>query len=189
MTDDVTTEVIAIFDAALATHMHTAFGPAWRSMCHQSAKISTLALKTLFPDLSVELKRVELIAMMEGSPRFVHIGWAEDPNRIDGKFPAHFATAVGTGLYDPTFHQLRNVKTPLTLPDEPFFYAARFLTDAPIDRDGVRWAVWPKGAARLRIGYKVHSELHADLPAGLLISDRKAQAHAAEVVRQVKPLL
>lgn len=189
MTQDLTDDAIATFDAALARHMHTAFGPSWRTRCHQSAKVSTFALRLLYPEVSVELKQVELVALMAGADRFVHIGWAEDPNRIDGKIPAHFATSVGGGLYDPTFSQLRDVKTPLTLPAEPFFYAARFLTDAPVDSDGFHWAAWEHGSGRLRIGYKVHPELRRELPVGMLMTDQEAEAHAGAVVRQLRPLL
>lgn len=189
MIQGLTNDAMAIFDAVLASHMHAAFGPAWRSMCHQSAKVSTVALRHLYPGASVELKQVELVALMAGAARFVHIGWAEDPNRIDGKIPAHFAAVIGTGLYDPTFSQLRNVKTPLALPPEPFFYADRFFLDAPLDTDGFRWAAWEAGSGRLRIGYKIHPELHGAVPAGMLMTDEEAEAHAAAVVRQMQPRL
>lgn len=174
-------ETIEAFDYALDAHMLPAFGPAWRSMCHQSAKVAAKALKLLYPALPVELKRVELLALMEGAGGFVHIGWADDPERIEGKIPAHFATTIGTGLYDPTFHQLRGSKTPLDLPPQPYFYAERFLVDAPTDRQGIQWVGLPRSTGLLRVGYKMHPMLEPLVPMEGVMSDSAAQAHATAV--------
>lgn len=179
-------EDIEAFDNALSGHMQQSFGPAWRSMCHQSAKVAARALKLLYPALHVEMKRVELLAMMEGAGGFVHIGWADDPERIEGKIPAHFATTVGTGLYDPTFHQLRNSKTPLDLPPQPYFYAERFLADAPTDRHGIQWVALPRSTGMLRVGYKVHPMLEPLIPMEGMMSDSTAQVHAAAVAARLQ---
>lgn len=185
MSADLQDDKIAAFDRALDGYMSNEIGAAWRGMCHQSAKVSAIALRQLYSHLPVELKRVELVALMEGAGRFVHIGWADDPAQIPGKIPAHFAVSVGSALYDPTFHQLRSVKTPLELPDEPYFYAERFLVAAPMDPDGFRWVGLSRSKGTLRVGYKVHGNEHLNLPRQALMSDSQAHAHAAAVVALV----
>lgn len=178
------------FDNALDGHMRQFFGPGWRTMCHQSAKVSATALQILYPTLNIGMKRVELIALMEGAGSFVHIGWAEDPERIEGKYPVHFATAVGNGLYDPTFHQLKDAKTRLDLPPHSFFYAEHFLSNAPLDRDGIRWVGLPRTTGMLRVGYKVHVTLQPPVEMEGMMSESTARMHAEAVVSRLqKPYL
>jgi hypothetical protein len=175
-------DALEVFDFLMDRHMSENFGEEWRTMCHQSAKIAALALARLYPKTDIALSRVELIALMEGAPGFVHIGWADDPAAIPGKMPAHFAVKVGTGLYDPTFWQLRFVKTPLNLPSEPYFYVPEFLAKAPLDNDGFRWVGLERPTGMLRIAYKMQSILLPFDTSQGLMSEETAEAHAAAVV-------
>lgn len=173
-------EFIVKFDKVLDKYMLGFAGENWRTMCHQSAKIAAKSLLLLLPNLKIEMRRVELIAKMDGGNSFVHIGWLEDSNKIQGKFPAHFAVAIGSGLYDPTFYQLRFAKTPLDLPDEPFFYFSEFFK-TPKDREGFRWLSERRPTGRLHIAYMMQSTPIPEEEKRKLMSDGIAKKHAKKV--------
>lgn len=170
------------FDDALDQYMRQAVGEMWRTKCHQSAKIAAKALARLYPNLYVEMRRVELIARMEGAPRYVHIGWLHDPHKIDGKAPVHFAVAVGQALYDPTLGQLHYAKTPLDIPPEAHFFEPSFFSRPVTAKDGFRWGSAQRPLGLLHVGYKmqpakVPSEVMRDM-----MSDEEAREHARKVV-------
>jgi hypothetical protein len=126
------TDVIGQFDRAMDLYMSTRYGgdDAWRAACHKAAKIAAAPLQEILPSVPVKAVLVELMAYMDGGTRLAHIGWRNDPQTIQGFFPMHWAVQIGDDLYDPCFWQLRNTKTPLRLPAEPYFYAADWFARA-----------------------------------------------------------
>lgn len=190
-------DVMTKFDSSLAQYMAITFDGAtvdtwpmlnhWRTKCHLSAKVAANALRILFPQEKAALLRVEMKAKMAGDPRFVHTGWVDDPNRFAGKYPMHWAVRVGRGLYDPTFWQLCMTRTPLELPDEPFFFAPQFFDFASdpafVGEDGFLWAQMqrPGSSAVLRVAYMVQPRPLPPEEQALLMSDSQARRHGENV--------
>jgi hypothetical protein len=191
-------KTITRFDAALAQYMAITFDGGdsstwpmlnhWRTKCHSGAKIAAFALRLLFPLEAPMLLRVEMKAKMAGSVRFVHTGWADDPNRFQGSYPMHWAVRVGKGLYDPTFWQLRVTRTPLELPDEPFFFAPEFFKFASdpqyVDTEGFLWAQMqrPGSNQTLWVAYMMQPRPLPPEEEAILMSDGQARRHAERVV-------
>lgn len=185
-------QTVERFDRALSRHMEVAIGGGpefWRTMCHQAARISARALHMLFPAEAIDVRRVELIGKMNSAQRFVHIGWSEDREVIDGKHPMHWAVHIGRGLYDPTgMHQLRMAKTPLRLPDVKFLFHPEMFDMArkadPNDAGGFGLAgIRPEseGDDFLWIGYKlVDKPLPPDVEAGQM-AEGLVRKHAKKV--------
>lgn len=180
------------FDSILSEYMRSIKGwggDRWRKSCHQSAKIAAAALADLLPEADVRARRVELIAHMAGTNRCAHIGWKLDTSSIGGQYPMHWAVSMSGDLYDPTFWQLRLMKTPLTLPDQPFCYAPGMigrLTEpgAKLD-DGFLW-VGHAGAPGLRIGYCLRDDPLPDSVARTLMSNAEAAEHGLRVAEMVR---
>lgn len=175
-----------LFDQAMDQHLKQAFGPNWRSMCHQSAKIASKALRLLAPGLSAELGRVELAGyMQETEPgekrRMVHIGWLNDPRPVQaGDIRAHFAVVMGDGLYDPTFAQLETrAKTPLDLP-VPYFYSPTLLSTT-VGFEDFHWCMAERPSGMLCVGYKRQPAPINPADMRYLISDGDAKPHARRV--------
>lgn len=180
------TDLIGRFDRAMDLHMSSRFGGnnAWRGACHRAAKIAAVALERTLPSVEVKAVLVELVAYMDGGTRFVHIGWRDDPQTIPGSFPMHWAVQIGDDLYDPCFWQLKNMKTPLRLPAEPYFHAPDWFAQArsgcATDAEGVTWCI-DSGSSGLNIGYLVRSdELPSRVRAQLMNRDT-VHAHAGLV--------
>jgi len=180
------TDVIAQFDRAMDLYMSARFGGdnAWRGACHRAAKIAAVALEGILPSVPVKAVLVELVAYMDGGTSFVHIGWRDDRQIIPSSFPMHWAVQVGDDLYDPCFWQLRNMKTPLRLPAEPYFHAPDWFERArcgsATDDQGVTWCI-DGDSPRLNVGYLVRSdELPSRIRAQLMNRDT-VRAHAGRV--------
>lgn len=173
-------EYIMDFDKKFEQYMLDFAGSKWRTMCHQSAKIASKSLQLLFPDSKIQMRRVETIAWMEGGKSFVHIGWLKDTNKINGKMPAHFAVAIEKGLYDPTFEQLKFCKTPLDLPDIPYFYNPEF-ANIVIDKNGFRWSSVDRPLGILHVGYMFQDAPLPKTELDFLLSNELAQKHAEKV--------
>ena len=180
-------EYMEKFDEVFEKYMLDFAGPKWRTMCHQAAKISAKSLQLLFPNIKIKMRRVEVIAWMEGGKSFVHIGWLQDPNKIEGKMPAHFAVEVGKGLYDPTFYQLRLCKTPLDLPEDPYFYHNEF-AKLIADKNGFRWFYGNRPSGVLHIGYMFQNEQIPKEDLSKLLSDGEAKKHAEKVAALCKKI-
>lgn len=187
---------IVQFDRILDLYMRAVpgwGGTAWRGSCHRSAKVAAAALNVLFPSVEVRVRRVELIALMAGATSFAHLGWKGDTRVLDGMFPMHWAVEVDGGLYDPTFWQLNQAKTPLDLPERPFCYAPGLVRNMEdrrgVDGEGFAW-IGNDAAPGLRIGYCLRDD---PLPAAItaaLISDDEALFHgreAAFLARRILP--
>jgi hypothetical protein len=179
---ELTVTSFELLDAALAAHMHKVFGVAWRSMCHQSAKVAQKALQRLYPAQSVQLLRVELVAMMDGAGSFVHIGWSEDEEKIPGKNPAHFAVRIGSALYDPTFAQLKGARTPLDLPPTPYFFHTSFFEQVENYATNFRMMAQKRPTGLLRVGYKMQPETLSAEILQTFMSDDVAERHAIELI-------
>jgi hypothetical protein len=185
----VSPEYIEQFDKVFEQYMFDFAGIKWRTMCHQSAKIAAKSLQLLLPNIKIEMKRVELVAWMEGGKSFVHIGWLQDENIIEGKMPAHFAVIVGNSLYDPTFYQLRLCKTPLDLPEENYFYYPDYFK-LPKDENGFRWVHDKRPSGMLHVAYMLQPaplNLSEEDKKGLL-SDNLAKKHANKIADICKKL-
>jgi hypothetical protein len=174
-----------LFDRAMDMHLRQAFGPGWRTMCHQSAKIAAKALRLLQPTLPAELRRVELAGYMKETAgdtqrKMVHIGWIDDPRPVRaGDVRAHFAVVIGDGIYDPTFAQLGTRTTPLDLP-EPYFYSPGVLS-APLGFEDFHWGMAERPGGLLCVGYKLQpTPLDATMRQHLM-SDSQAKPHARRV--------
>lgn len=176
---------IARFDEAVDLYMSAVFGAnnAWRSACHRAAKVAAAALTELYPEVAVRAVRVELLAHMDGGASYAHFGGREDRER-EGQFPMHWAVQIGDDLYDPTFWQLRTVRTPLTLPSTPYFFAEQWFDFARsgrgTDADGVTW-VHDGAEPGLKVGYLVRND---DLPPHVspyLMPDDQARMHGRMV--------
>jgi hypothetical protein len=176
----VSPEYMKKFDELFEQYMLDFAGSNWRTMCHQAAKIASRSLQLLFPSIKIKIKRVEVIAWMEGAKSFVHIGWLEDPNKIEGKMPAHFAVEVGKGLYDPTFYQLRFCKTPLDLPEDQYFYYPEFIK-LNVDKNGFRWFYGDRPSGVLHIGYMFQDAPLSKEDLEQLMSDGLAKKHGEKV--------
>jgi len=173
-----------LFDQAMNAHMSQAFGPKWRSMCHQSAKIAAKALRQLAPGSSAELQRVELAGYMKHAPdvqrKMVHIGWVNDPRPIrHGDIRAHFAVVIGDAIYDPTFEQLGTRTTPLDLP-APYFYSTSVLS-APLGFEDFHWGMAERPSGVICVGYKLQPEPIAQEFRQFLMADAAAKPHARRV--------
>ncbi len=173
-------DTLASLDAALATYMSERYGEEWRTMCHQSAKVATLALRKRFPRAGAELVRVELLALMKDSTRGVHIGSPDDTPK-PGKYPMHWAVRMGSALYDPTFCQLQRSPTPLDLPETPFFYAPELLAAEHLVR-GFYWAVCDRPTGQLQVGYKLQPAALPSEALAQLMPEGLAKRHADRVV-------
>jgi hypothetical protein len=184
---EVSPEYIEKFDKLFEQYMFDFAGPNWRTMCHQSAKIASKSLQLLFPQIKIKMRRVEVIAWMEGGKSFVHLGWLEDPEKIEGKMPAHFAVEIGKGLYDPTFYQLRLCKTPLDLPDEPYFYYPKF-KDLIKDSNGFRWFHGDRPSGILHIAYMFQDVPLPKEELEKLLSDKEAKHHGQKVADLCKKI-
>jgi hypothetical protein len=183
----VSSEYMEKFDQLYEQYMFDFAGSKWRTMCHQSAKIASRSLQLLFPNIKIKMRRVELIAWMEGGKSFVHIGWLEDPNKIEGKMPAHFAVEVGKGLYDPTFYQLRLCKTPLDLPEDSYFYYSEF-AKLNMDKNGFRWFHGNRPSGVLHIGYMFQDALLPKEELTHLLSDGEARKHGEKIAALCKKI-
>lgn len=102
----------AILDSYMSANLSSLGQAHWRTFCHKSAKIAAFALTELFPAVPIKAHLVELIARMADGKSFVHIGWKEDHDVRPGTYPMHWAVQLGPHLYDPTFAQLKNARTP-----------------------------------------------------------------------------
>jgi len=180
------TDVIAQFDRAMDLYMSARFGGdnAWRVACHRAAKIAGAALEGILPSVPVKAVLVELVAYMDGGTSFVHIGWRNDPHKIPGAYPMHWAVQIGDDLYDPCLWQLRNMKTPLRLPATPYFHApdwfARARSGEATDAEGVTWCI-DSGSPGLNVGYLVRDD---GLPSGVraqLMNRDTVRVHAGQV--------
>lgn len=177
---------IVQFDRAMDLYMSARFGGdhAWRGACHKAAKIAAAALEGILPSVPVKAVLVELLAYMDDGTSFAHIGWRNDPEKIPGAMPMHWAVQIGGDLYDPCFWQLRNMKTPLRLPAAPYFHApdwfARAHSGCATDAEGVTWCI-DSGSPGLNVGYLVRSdELPSRVRAQLMNRDT-VHAHASLV--------
>lgn len=176
---------IARFDEAMDLYMSAVFGGnnAWRSCCHRAARVAVAALKELYPEAAVRAVRVELLAYMDNGTNYAHIGCVDD-RELEGQFPMHWAVQIDDNLYDPTFWQLRTVRTPLTLPSAPYFFAERWFDFARsgrgTDADVVTW-VHDGAKPGLNVGYLVR---HDELPpyvSPYLMPDEQARMHGRMV--------
>lgn len=176
---------IALFDRALDQHLRAEFGATWRSMCHQSAKVASKALRLLSPAMPAQLARVELAGYMteegpETQRRMVHIGWKDDPRPLrSGEVRAHFAVVIEDAVYDPTFEQLGSRTTPLDIP-APFFFSPEILA-APLGFEDFHWVVANRPAGRLCIGYKLQPAPLDTASRQFLMTDAEAKRHARRV--------
>jgi hypothetical protein len=176
---------IALFDRALDQHLRAEFGPTWRTMCHQSAKIAAKALRLLSPAMPAQLARVELAGYMaaegaETQRRMVHIGWKDDPSPVrEGEVRAHFAVVIEDGVYDPTFEQLGTRATPLDIP-APYFFSESMLS-APLGFEDFHWVTATRPTCRLCIGYKLQPAPISSASRQQLMSDAEAKPHARRV--------
>ena len=177
----VTPRFVTQFDGILDQYLSAFHGPSWRTMCHQSAKVAAKALNAVPVKHGASLCRVEMAVMMKNAQGFVHIGDPDD-ERIDGKVPMHFVVRIGDAAYDPTFWQLRFVKTPLDLPQKPFFFAPNVWgADAPEDSRGFRWSAVDRPTGTLLVGYKLQP---APLPLDVsqpFMPDDVADKHARQL--------
>jgi len=175
---------IAQFDQAMHLYMAARFGGTWRVACHKAAKIAAAALAEIVPSVPVRAVLVELLAYMDGGTSFAHIGWRDDPLTVPGSFPMHWAVQIGDDLYDPCFWQLRNMKTPLRLPPEPYFFVKDWFAVArsgcATDAEGVTWCR-DQEVPGLNVGYLARSdELPSRVRAQLMTRDA-VRAHAGLV--------
>lgn len=177
---------IAQFDRAMDLYMSARFGGdnAWRVACHKAAKIAAAALERILPSVPVKAVLVELVAYMDGGTSFVHIGWRNDPHKIPGAYPMHWAVQIGDDLYDPCLWQLRNMKTPLRLPATLYFHApnwfARARSGEATDAEGGTWCIDSGGPGR-NVGYLVRDD---GLPSGVraqLMNRDTVRVHAGQV--------
>lgn len=163
----------------------------WRAECHRSAQVAAAALQLLFPQVGVQVRRVELAAYMVGGERMAHIGWSGDTRVIEGHYPMHFAVQVGEDLYDATaFWQLRNMQTPLALPEEPYCHVpgAMPLLEDP-KAAGLHGFLWMSNdecrrVRGLRFGYLLRSDPLPPEMEAHLISPQQARADAIAIANQ-----
>jgi hypothetical protein len=193
MAEKLSDDFIVRFDAALDNHMATAFAadPSttgvlaqnWRHRCHQSAKIAARSIGILL-NCKTELVRVQLRAMMDGSPQYVDLGNPDDPPTAARRYSMHWAVRIGSSLYDPTaLWQLRSAKTPLSLPPYPYFFFEDFFKLAAPSPDGGLTVAFKGPEGKLYLDYKL---IPVPLPPAIIaqmLPDGEVRRHAREVAK------
>ncbi len=105
------------------------------------------------------------------------------PTRANG-YPMHWAVRIGATLYDPTFWQLRNVRTPLSLPHEPYFFCVDFFKISARGDDGTQVVTYQSESGKLILGYRQVTEPIPLEAQSTLLPDGLVRKHARKIVSQ-----